>query len=460
MRWTSAAEVSGRKRSAAFVALASIACLVVGDARVGSASAVLVADVVVDDTVCGEYQSLSPLRLLDTRPGTATSDGQFAGGGAVGPGTTLQLQIAGRVGLPTGVQLIAAVVLNVTSTGATAPSFISVFPTGTIYPTGDLRPATSSLNAEPGQDTPNLVIVPPGSDGRVGIYNDAGTGHLVADLVGWFPTCGPAFWSMLPYGTGGFRLLDTRPGTATVDGLYAGGGPLGAGGQIDLQVTGRVMGGGGEIPIPASGVAAVVLNVTSTGATAPSFITVWPTGEPRPNASSLNTDPGQDTPNLVIAKVGAGGQVSLYNEAGIGHLVADIVGWIPTGGLYTELSPTRLLDTRPGTATVDGQFVGGGVIGPDSTLQLQIAGRGNVPASGVTAVVLNVTSTGATAPSFITVWPTGEPRPNASSLNTDPGQDTPNLVIAKVGAGGQVSLYNEAGTGHLVADVVGYFSAG
>jgi hypothetical protein len=33
-------------------------------------------------------------------------------------------------------------------------------------------------------------------------------------------------------------------------------------------------------------------------------------------------------------------------------------------------------------------------------------------------------------------------------------------VIAKVGAGGQVSLYNEAGTGHLVADVVGYFSAG
>jgi hypothetical protein len=58
------------------------------------------------------------------------------------------------------------------------------------------------------------------------------------------------------------------------------------------------------------------------------------------------------------------------------------------------------------------------------------------------------------------VWPTGEPRPNASSLNTDPGQDTPNLVIAKVGAGGQVSLYNEAGTGHLVADVVGYFSAG
>ena len=36
------------------------------------------------------------------------------------------------------------------------------------------------------------------------------------------------------------------------------------------------------------------------------------------------------------------------------------------------------------------------------------------------------------------------------------GQDTPNLVIVKVGADGNVKLYNNAGTGHLIADVVGY----
>jgi hypothetical protein len=34
-------------------------------------------------------------------------------------------------------------------------------------------------------------------------------------------------------------------------------------------------------------------------------------------------------PNLVVAKVGAGGKVSLYNNAGSTHLVADVMGWFP-----------------------------------------------------------------------------------------------------------------------------------
>lgn len=88
-------------------------------------------------------------------------------------------------------------------------------------------------------------------------------------------------------------------------------------------------------------------------------------------------------------------------------------------------------------------------------MTVRVAGTGGVPVNA-TAVILNMTSTGSTAPSFLTLWPTGEARPNASNLNTDPGQDTPNLVIAKVGAGGQVSVYNNAGVGDVVVDIVGY----
>ena len=69
-----------------------------------------------------------------------------------------------------------------------------------------------------------------------------------------------------------------------------------------------------------------------------------------------------------------------------------------------------------------------------------MTGRGGVPAVGVGAVVLNVTAAEATEATFVTVWPTGEPRPLASNLNPAPGMAAaPNLVVAKVGAGGAVS---------------------
>ncbi|MEZ5142561.1 MAG: hypothetical protein R2726_08615 [Acidimicrobiales bacterium] len=87
---------------------------------------------------------------------------------------------------------------------------------------------------------------------------------------------------------------------------------------------------------------------------------------------------------------------------------------------------------------------------------LPVVGRGGVPASGVAAVVLNVTVTGPTAPSHLTVFPAGESPPSASNLNFSAGQTVPNLVIAKVGAGGQVSLRNNSGSVQVIADVAGW----
>jgi hypothetical protein len=77
--------------------------------------------------------------------------------------------------------------------------------------------------------------------------------------------------------------------------------------------------------------------------------------------------------------------------------------------------------------------------------------------SNATAVVLNVTATETTAPSFLTVWPAGEARPTASNLNWVAGQTVPNLVTAKLGQGGRLSIYNLAGTVDVIADVAGYY---
>src|SRR5690606_18726718 len=98
-------------------------------------------------------------------------------------------------------------------------------------------------------------------------------------------------------------------------------------------------------------------------------------------------------------------------------------------------------------------------VGPGATLDVVIAGAAGSPVPGnATAVVLNLTVTGPTAGSYITAFPAGSNRPTAANLVVVPGQTVPNLVTVKVGAGGAVSLFNAAGSTHLVADVFGYYT--
>jgi hypothetical protein len=104
-----------------------------------------------------------------------------------------------------------------------------------------------------------------------------------------------------------------------------------------------ILGRGG---VPASGVGSVALNVTAARPSEAGFLTVWPAGQPRPNASSLNFTPGLTVPNMVIVPVGAGGQISIVNESGTTDVLVDVLGWFPVGPSFTGLTPARLLDTR------------------------------------------------------------------------------------------------------------------
>lgn len=209
--------------------------------------------------------------------------------------------------------------------------------------------------------------------------------------------------------------------------------------------------------VPATGVSAVVLNVTATEPTAVSFLTAFPGGAARPLASSLNYSAGMTVPNpnLVTVIVSPTGAVDMYTNAGAVYLIADVAGWYgPEGGAVGALSspviPARVLDTRSGVGAA-------GRVGAGAQLSLQVTGRGGIPGSGVSAVVLNVTVTEPTAVSFLTAWPAGEARPLASNLNYVPGQTVPNLVAVKVGEGGRVNLYNDLGSVHVVADMAGWY---
>ena len=210
----------------------------------------------------------------------------------------------------------------------------------------------------------------------------------------------------------------------------------------------------GLMGVPATGVSGVALNVTVDQPTASGFLTVWPTGETQPFASSHNFVPGLTVANLVLAKVGAGGQVSIFNSAGDTHVVADVVGYFSaTGGVFVPVSPQRIVDSRNG--------IGTGVTGPlgqSSNNSVEVAGVGPVP-SGATAAVVNVTSVNSTASSYIAVWPTGAAKPTASTLNPRPGVPVPNLAYLKLGAGGRLSLYNNSGSTDYIVDVFGYVIA-
>jgi hypothetical protein len=166
----------------------------------------------------------------------------------------------------------------------------------------------------------------------------------------------------------------------------------------------------------------------------------------------------------IWSHVRKGGRISQVTLAAAIGVVAGaaLVGGVQLAGattssgdraIFEPLNPVRILDTRNGTGTVGGSTA---PIGPGGAIDLQVTGAGGVP-TDATAVVMNVTYTQATAASFLTVWPSGQPRPTVSNLDTVPGGTQPNLVTVKLGAGGKVSIFNFAGTTHVLADVAGYY---
>ena len=365
------------------------------------------------------YTAVNPVRLLDTR----------SSGGAVGAGQSRSLTVAGVTpGAPAGA---TAVAVNVTVTSTTAASFL------TAYPTGQARPLASNLNWTAGKTVANLVVVQVGNGGAVTFYNQFGSAHVVVDLEGYFaPPSGTAGQEVALTPT---RITDTRSGS----GQPNAGSKLGAGGSIAVQVTGA----GG---VPANGVSSAILNITVTNTTAPSFLTVWPSGSARPNASNLNWVAGQTLPNRVIAQIGAGGKVSVYNQFGAADVIVDVSGYFTDataiGKLFTPQVAHRIADIR-GHAT----------LGPGGTYTLQVGGVSPVPGTA-TAVVINVTVTNTTAPSFLTVYPSTATRPLASDLNWTARLTIPNLVVATLGTTGAIRFYNSEGSTDVVVDLLGYFN--
>ena len=281
----------------------------------------------------------------------------------------------------------------------------------------------------PGQTVANLVLTGLTADGDVCIRTGDGRFHVIVDVVATAPAAG--YHPVLPA-----RLLDTRVGVG-------GSGPVAADELVSLRVIGRA-----GVPGDAT---AVALNLTATGADGTGYVTAWPCG-PRPVASSVNLARGATAANLLLVPVDADGDICLQPTGASTEIVVDVQGYIGSGAAFTAQAPRRVLDTRPGAATIDGMALGGGLVPAGEAIEVPIAGRAGLPASS--AVVVNVTATGSSGVGYVTVWGCGV-APEASTLNVAGEAAVPNAAIAEVSASGSICLRPAEASMHLIVDVIG-----
>ena len=412
------------------------------------------------------YTALQPYRVCDTRSVSVTGYGTECSGYPIGQGQTLDVQITGVTGysgqsVPSNAQ---SVVLNVTAISGSATTYLTVFPAGSSPPNA------SNLNVTAGLNQANLVVMAVGAGGQVGIYNSAGTINVAVDVEGYFA---PASGSSVPglfHPLAPLRICDTRPVSVTGYSTECSGNPLGQG-----QWERVVLSGPGAAPT--SDAASVALNLTAVTGTATTFLSVVPpSGSDQcptsaPGFSNLNIAAGTNLPNRVIVPLGPAQDVCVYNSAGAINFILDVNGWFGNGSegafgaTFYATSPLRICDTRPTAVTGYGTECSGDGLGQGSTLTIPVASVDGVPAAGgifpPVAMIANVTAVSGNANTYFTLYPSDVARPNASDLNVNPGQTTPNLVVVQLattgGLPGDVGLFNAAGNINAILDVAGWF---
>jgi hypothetical protein len=391
----------------------------------------------VNVTMALQFYPLTPCRVADTRGnGFSGSQGQPSMAG----GTSRNFQVAGLCGVP---YTAAAYSVNVT-----------VVPKGgvlnylTTWPTGQPQPEASTLNSPVGLVVANAAMVPAGTGGDISIYVSDAT-DVLFDINGYFAppaASGLQFYPLTPC-----RVADTR-----------GNGFSGSQGQPSMPGgTSRNFQVAGLCGVPATAAAySVNVTVVPTGDVL-NYLTTWPTGQTRPEASTLNSPVGLVVANAAMVPAGTSGEIGIYVSDAT-DVLFDINGYFApagTGGLdYYAMTPCRVADTRS-WAGFQGQF-GQPSMGAATSRSFQVPlSTCSVP-SVAAAYSFNVTVVpSAGVLNYLTTWPTGQPKPEASTLNSPEGMVVANAALVPAGTTGAISIYVSDPT-DVLFDINGYFAPG
>jgi uncharacterized repeat protein (TIGR03803 family) len=369
-----------------------------------------------------QFVAATPCRLIDTR----------LTGGPIQGGTSRSFPIPqeGGCNIPT---TAAAYSLNVSAVPQGSLAYL------TIWPTGESRPVVATLNSLDGRIKADAAIVPAGTSGAVSVYV-TNTSNVVLDINGYFaPVSGStlAFYPLTPC-----RIADTRK-TNFPQGLGA---PFLPGQQErDFPILNAT-----SCNIPASA-AAYSLNFSVVPHGGLGYMTVWPTGQPRPLVSTLNDVPGTIIANAAIVPAGTSGKVSVYpsNDTDV---IIDINGYFAPAGpgglsLYPA-APCRVIDTRH---VGNGQPFSGTLSPPVDVVHSPCE-----PPVTAQAYVFNATVVPTGALGYLTLWPDGQPKPLVSTLNALDGSITNNMAIVP-STNGKVDAF-ASGITQLILDISSYFA--
>jgi hypothetical protein len=240
------------------------------------------------------------------------------------------------------------------------------------------------------------------------------------------------------------RVLDTRDPTGPL------GGPFISAGTIRIvPVTSSSCG----IPPDAGAYSVNITVIPRNGFLG--YLTVWPSGQPQPVVSTLNSYDGSVLANAAIVPAGVGGSINAFASNDT-DLVMDIDGYFITPGAsslqFYPLAPCRVLDTRNPNGTFGGPALTGG-----TSRSFPIPSSPCEAPSTAAAYSLNVTVVPHGPLGYLTAWPTGQPQPVVSTLNSLDGTILANAAIVPAGSGGAVSFF-ATNTTDLVVDIDGYFA--
>jgi len=246
------------------------------------------------------------------------------------------------------------------------------------------------------------------------------------------------------------RVADTRQGGGK-SGIY---GPPAL--QAGLVRTLPIGQSGCTVP---PGAIAYVLNFTVVPAGPLSYLTVYPTGQPRPNVSTLNSFDGRVTASMAVVPAGTNGSVDVFVTDRTDVLI-DLNGVIVSSNTqalpFRFIPPCRVMDTRQGEGK-SGVF-GPPLLTPAATrsISIPLGGCAGIPSTSK-AYVLNITVVPRGPLAYLTVWPTGVPKPPVSTLNSFLGQVVANAVVVAAGNNAMIDLYASNPT-DVIVDISGYLA--
>ena len=239
------------------------------------------------------------------------------------------------------------------------------------------------------------------------------------------------------------RVVDTRNPNGTFGGPF-----IAANSSRDFPIPR----GSCNIPSTAS---AYSLNATVVPHGSLGYVTVWPTGFPRPLVSTMNSYDGRVKADAVIMPNGDNGGVSVYASDAT-DVVLDINGYFEAPAKSTlafyPVAPCRTVDTRNPNGPLGGPYIKG-----KNSREFPILFSNCRLPDGVLAYSMNFTAVPHGQLGFLTVWPSDQQQPYVSTLNAYSGAATANGAIVPAAKNGDISAY-VSDDSDLVIDVNGYFA--